>query len=131
MDDLRSLREQRDELRGQLDQIMERNDSIDDTESIEALEKGTARMADLDNAIRSAEVKARYNEMRQSAPASYSFKGRETTTADSGGEYRFVMDGNNVRVEGRAAEVGGTDPSSSLPGMAFAWQLYLRRCHPG
>ena len=121
MDDLRSLREQRDELRGQLDQIMERNDSIDDTESIEALEKGTARMAELDNAIRSSEVKARYNEMRQSAPASYSFKGRETTSANYGGEYRFVMDGNDVRVEGRAAgdtaAIGGVDPSSSLPGM--------------
>jgi HK97 family phage major capsid protein len=117
MDDLRSLREQRDELRSQLDAIMERNDSIDDTESIEALEKGTARMAELDASIRSAEAKARYNEMREAAAPTYSFRGETAVAKPYGGEYRFVMDGNDVRVEGRAAEVGGTDPSSSLPGM--------------
>ena len=116
MDDLRSLREQRDELRSQLDAIMERNDSIDDTESIEALENGAAKMAELDSSIRAAEAKARYREMRESAPASFSFK-KETTAAAYSGQYRFVMDGTDVRVEGRAAEVGGTDPSSSLPSM--------------
>jgi HK97 family phage major capsid protein len=124
MDDLRSLREQRDELRSQLDAIMERNDSIDDTESIEALEQGTARMAELDASIRSAEVKARYNEMREVSRGSYSFKTEKASASRSEGEYRFVMDGTDVRVEGRAAgdaaSVGGVDPSSSLPGMSSA-----------
>jgi HK97 family phage major capsid protein len=119
MDDLRSLREQRDELRSQLDAIMERNDSIDDTESIEALEKGTARMAELDASIRSAEAKARYNEMRESAAPTYSFRGETTARANYDGEYRFVMDGNNISIEGREVSVGGTDPSSSLPGMVL------------
>ena len=100
MDDLRSLREQRDELRSQLDAIMERNDSIDDIESIEALEKGTARMAELDASIRSAEAKARYNEMREAAAPSYSFRS-ETTTRKNDGEYRFeVLPNNEVRVVG-------------------------------
>lgn len=124
MDDLRSLREQRDELRSQLDAIMERNDSIDDTESIEALEQGTARMAELDASIRSAEAKARYNEMREVSRGSYSFKTEKASASRSEGEYRFVMDGTDVRVEGRAAgdaaAVGGVDPSSSLPGMSSA-----------
>jgi len=124
MDDLRSLREQRDELRSQLDAIMERNDSIDDTESIEALEQGTARMAELDASIRSAEAKARYNEMREVSRGSYSFKTEKASAGQSDGEYRFVMDGTDVRVEGRAAgdaaAVGGVDPSSSLPGMSSA-----------
>ncbi len=42
MDDARSLREQRDELAGKMNDILLRNDSIDDTESIELLEQGEA-----------------------------------------------------------------------------------------
>ncbi len=120
MDDLRSLREQRDELRGRLDAIMERNDSIDDIESIEALEKGTAEMAELDKSIRSAEARAAYEDAKKSVSGSYSFRSQADATPNRGdGEYRFVIEGTNVRVEGRTAEVGGVDPSSSLPGMVL------------
>ena len=124
MDDLRSLREQRDELRGRLDGLMEKNDSIDDTESIEALEKGTAQMASLDASIRSAEARAAYEEARTHGAGSYGFrpKGEVNTPKAYDGEYRFVMNGNDVRIEGRAAgdaaSVNGVDPSASLPGMA-------------
>jgi HK97 family phage major capsid protein len=121
MDDLRSLREQRDELRGRLDAIMERNDSIDDIESIEALESGTAEMAELDKSIRSAEARAAYEESKKTVSGSYSFRSQADATPNRGdGEYRFVMDGSNVRIEGRAAEVGApaaNAPSASLPGM--------------
>lgn len=123
MDDLRSLREQRDELRGRLDGLMEKNDSIDDTESIEALEKGTAEMAELDASIRSAEARAAYEEMRTKSAGSYGFrpKGEVNSPKAYDGEYRFVMNGNDVRIEGRAAgdaaSVNGVDPSASLPGM--------------
>lgn len=123
MDDLRSLREQRDELRGRLDGLMEKNDSIDDTESIEALEKGTAEMAELDASIRSAEARAAYEEMRTKGAGSYGFrpKGEVNSPKAYDGEYRFVMNGTEVRIEGRAAgdpaAVNGVDPSASLPGM--------------
>ena len=102
MDDLRSLREQRDELRGRLDGLMEKNDSIDDTESIEALEKGTAQMASLDASIRSAEARAAYEEARTHGAGSYGFrpKGEVNTPKAYDGEYRFVMNGNDVRIEG-------------------------------
>lgn len=119
MDDLRSLREQRDELRGRLDAIMERNDSIDDIESIEALESGTAEMAELDKSIRSAEARAAYEASRKTVSGSYSFRSTADAPSRGDSEYRFIVDGTNVRVEGRAAEVGGTDPSSSLPGMVL------------
>lgn len=120
MDDLRSLREQRDELRGRLDGLMEKNDSIDDIESIEALEKGTAEMAELDKSIRSAEARAAYEEAKKSVSGSYSFRnGSDASRPAADTEYRFVVDGSNVRVEGRAAEVGGVAPSSSLPGMVL------------
>lgn len=123
MDDLRSLREQRDELRGRLDGLMEKNDSIDDTESIEALEKGTAEMAELDASIRAAEARAAYEEMRTKGVGSYGFrpKGEANSPKAYDGEYRFVMNGTDVRIEGRAAgdaaAVNGVDPSASLPGM--------------
>jgi hypothetical protein len=54
MDDARSLREQRDELAGKMNDILLRNDSIDDTESIELLEQGEARLAEMDTQIRGA-----------------------------------------------------------------------------
>ena len=120
MDDLRSLREQRDELRGRLDAIMERNDSIDDIESIEALEKGTAEMAELDKSIRAAEARAAYEESKKAVSGSYSFRSTADAPPRGDGEYRFVMDGSNVRIEGRAAEVGApvaNAPSASLDGM--------------
>lgn len=120
MDDLRSLREQRDELRGRLDGLMEKNDSIDDIESIEALEKGTADMAELDKSIRSAEARAAYEEAKKNTSGSYSFRsGSDASPAAADTEYRFVLDGTNVRVEGREAAVGGVAPSSSLPGMVL------------
>jgi HK97 family phage major capsid protein len=126
MDDLRSLREQRDELRGRLDGLMEKNDSIDDIESIEALEKGTAEMAELDASIRSAEARAAYEEARTRGVGSYGFQPKSESGASKAynGEYRFVMNGNEVRIEGRAAgdaaSVNGVDPSASLPGMSNA-----------
>ena len=43
MDDTRSLREQRDELAGKMNEVLLRNDSIDDIESIELLESGDER----------------------------------------------------------------------------------------
>ena len=122
MDDLRSLREQRDELRVSLDEIMERNDSIDDIESIEKLESGAAKMAELDQSIRSAEARAAYEATRVSG-GSFGFKPSEKAAAAANydGEYRFVVNGNDVRIEGRAAgdaaAVNGVDPSASLPGM--------------
>ena len=120
MDDLRSLREQRDELRGRLDAIMERNDSIDDIESIEALESGTAEMAELDKSIRSAEARAAYEASKKTVSGSYAFRSQADATPEPGdGEYRFVMDGSEVRIEGRTMQTGGTDPSSSLPGMVL------------
>ena len=57
MDDARSLREQRDELAGKMNDILLRNDSIDDTESIELLEQGEARLAEMDTQIRGAEAR--------------------------------------------------------------------------
>lgn len=125
MDDLRSLREQRDELRGRLDAIMERNDSIDDVESIEALESGTAQMAELDKSIRSAEARAAYEATKKTVSGSYSFRSTADAPSRGDNEYRFVIDGSNVRIEGRAAEIGGVDPSASLPGMPSAtWGDY-------
>tara|TARA_R100001463_G_scaffold88700_1_gene143479 strand:- start:11253 stop:12626 length:1374 start_codon:yes stop_codon:yes gene_type:complete len=125
MDDLRSLREQRDELRISLDEIMERNDSIDDVESIEKLEKGAAQMAEMDKSIRAAEARAAYESAKTKSVGSYGFKAEKgAANANYTGEYRFVMDGNDVRVEGRAAgdtaAVDGVSPSSSLPGMPNA-----------
>lgn len=122
MDDLRSLREQRDELRISLDEIMERNDSIDDVESIEKLEKGAAQMAEMDKSIRAAEARAAYESAKTKSVGSYGFKAEKgAANANYTGEYRFVMDGNNVRIEGRAAgdpaAVSGQTPSSSLEGM--------------
>lgn len=122
MDDLRSLREQRDELRISLDEIMERNDSIDDVESIEKLEKGAAQMAEMDKSIRAAEARAAYESAKTKSVGSYGFKAEKgAANANYTGEYRFVMDGNEVRVEGRAAgdtaAVDGVSPSSSLEGM--------------
>lgn len=121
MDDLRSLREQRDELRISLDEIMERNDSIDDVESIEKLEKGAAKMAEMDKSIRSAEARAAYESAKSKSVGSYGFKAEKGVQDNSGsGEYRFVIDGSNVRVEGRAAEVGAPAaniPAASLDGM--------------
>lgn len=125
MDDLRSLREQRDELRVSLDEIMERNDSIDDVESIEKLEKGAAQMAEMDKSIRSAEARAAYEATRVSG-GSFGFKASEKSVpaANYSGDYRFVVNGNDVRIEGRAegdaAAVNGVDPSASLPGMPNA-----------
>lgn len=125
MDDLRSLREQRDELRVSLDEIMERNDSIDDVESIEKLEKGAAKMAEMDKSIRSAEARAAYEATRVSG-GSFGFKASEKSVpaANYNGEYRFVVNGNDVRIEGRAegdaAAVNGVAPSASLPGMSNA-----------
>ena len=118
MDDLRSLREQRDDLRVSLDEIMERNDSIDDVESIEKLEKGAAKMAEMDKSIRSAEARAAYESAKTNSVGSYGFKSdKGAAESNYEGEYRFVMDGTKVRVEGRSAQTGGTSPSASLPGM--------------
>lgn len=124
MADSRSLREQRDELRISLDEIMERNDSIDDIESIERLEKGTAQMAELDNQIRSAEAREAYEAAKKTVSGSYSFRG-EADTPSGEGEYRFVMNGSDVRIEGRAMSVDGQGNSSSLPGMPdTSWGNY-------
>lgn len=120
MDDLRSLREQRDELRVSLDEIMERNDSIDDVESIEKLEQGTAKMAELDQSIRSAEARAAYEASRKTVSGSFSFRSEADAPVRNDGEYRFVMDGQDVRIEGRDAAVGA--PTANLPSASFPGQ---------
>jgi len=120
MDDLRSLREQRDELRVSLDEIMERNDSIDDIESIERLEQGTAKMAELDQSIRSAEARAAYEASRKTVSGSFSFRSDADVPVRNDGEYRFVMDGNDVRIEGRDVAVGA--PAANLPSTSFPGQ---------
>ncbi len=120
MDDLRSLREQRDELRVSLDEIMERNDSIDDIESIERLEQGTAKMAELDQSIRSAEARAAYEASRKTVSGSFSFRSDADAPVRNDGEYRFVVDGNDVRIEGRDVAVGA--PAANLPSASFPGQ---------
>ena len=57
MDDTRSLREQRDELAGKMNEVLLRNDSIDDIESIELLESGEARLAEIDTQIRASDAR--------------------------------------------------------------------------
>ena len=104
MDDIRSLREQRDELAGKINDVLLRNDSIEDIESIELLEKGEQQMAQLDTQIRAAEARAKAEE--RLAEPSFSFKkadGGSRVANDS--EYRFEMNGNEIRVVG-----GNTTP---------------------
>jgi len=104
MDDIRSLREQRDELAGKINEVLLRNDSIEDIESIELLEKGEQQMAQLDTQIRAAEARAKAEE--RLAEPTFSFKktdGGSRVANDS--EYRFEMNGNEIRVVG-----GNTTP---------------------
>lgn len=97
MDDLRTLREQREELRGKIDEVMQRNDSIEDIESIELLENGAAQMAQLDTQIRSAEAKAKAQEMLDQPTFGFKPEGR-AMAPDT--EYRFDRDGTEIRVIG-------------------------------
>lgn len=97
MDDLRTLREQREELRGKIDEVMQRNDSIEDIESIELLENGAAQMAQLDTQIRSAEARAKAQEMLDQPTFGFKPEGR-AMAPDT--EYRFDRDGTEIRVIG-------------------------------
>jgi len=112
MDDIRSLREQRDELAGKINEVLLRNDSIEDIESIELLEKGEQQMAQLDTQIRAAEARAKAEE--RLAEPTYSFKktdGGSRVANDS--EYRFEINGNEIRV------VGGNTTAPNGPTTGF------------
>lgn len=97
MDDLRTLREQREELRGKIDEVMQRNDSIEDVESIELLENGASEMAQLDTQIRSAEAKAKAQEMLDRPTFGFKAEGRAMV---EDAEYRFERNGTEIRVIG-------------------------------
>jgi HK97 family phage major capsid protein len=98
MDDIRSLREQRSDLEGKMNEVLLRNDSIDDVESIELLEKGEQRLAELDTQIRAAEVRSKVAD-RLKKP-SFGFTPSVTSPSREDTQYRFVIDGTEVRVIG-------------------------------
>ncbi len=113
MDDIRSLREQRDELAGKINEVLLRNDSIEDTESIELLEKGEQRLSELDTQIRGAEARAKAEE--RLAQPTFGFKQSNTALATvMDNEYRFEVNGNEIRV------VGGNTTAPNGPTTGFS-----------
>lgn len=113
MDDIRSLREQRDELAGKINDVLLRNDSIEDVESIELLEQGEQQMAELDTQIRAAEARAKAEE--RLAKPSFSFaQGSNSSRVANDSEYRFEMNGNEIRV------VGGNTTAPNGPTTGFS-----------
>lgn len=117
MDDARSLREQRDELAGKMNDILLRNDSIDDTESIELLEQGEARLAEMDTQIRGAEAREKVTALVKKP--SFGFTPGAGTPAREDRRYRFEMNGTEIKITGGNPDVrvnplgGGSDGSAS------------------
>jgi HK97 family phage major capsid protein len=103
MDDARSLREQRDELAGKMNDILLRNDSIDDVESIELLENGEARLAELDTQIRGAEAREKVSSLVKKP--SFGFTPGAGTAAREDRRYRFEMNGTEIKVVGGNPDV--------------------------
>lgn len=103
MDDARSLREQRDELAGKMNDILLRNDSIDDIESIELLENGEARLAELDTQIRGAEAREKVSSLVKKP--SFGFTPGAGTPAREDRRYRFEINGTEVKVVGGNPDV--------------------------
>lgn len=117
MDDARSLREQRDELAGKMNDILLRNDSIDDTESIELLEQGEARLAEMDTQIRGAEAREKMSALVKKP--SFGFTPGAGTAPREDRRYRFEMNGTEIKITGGNPDVranplgGGSDGSDS------------------
>jgi HK97 family phage major capsid protein len=117
MDDARSLREQRDELAGKMNDILLRNDSIDDVESIELLENGEARLAELDTQIRGAEAREKVSNLVKKP--SFGFTPGAATPAREDRRYRFEMNGTEIKIVGGNPDVrvnplgGGSDGSNA------------------
>ena len=103
MDDARSLREQRDELAGKMNDILLRNDSIDDTESIELLEQGEARLAEMDTQIRGAEAREKVSNLVKKP--SFGFTPGSGTASREDRRYRFEMNGTEIKVVGGNPDV--------------------------
>lgn len=118
MDDIRSLREQRDDIAGKINEVLLRNDSIEDVESIELLEKGEQRLAELDTQIRVAEAKAKVQE-RLAKPSFGFTPSRTSAPREDLSEYRFEINGNEVRVIGGGSAGSGAtytgDYGASIP----------------
>jgi len=117
MDDARSLREQRDELAGKMNDILLRNDSIDDVESIELLENGEARLAELDTQIRGAEAREKVSNLVKKP--SFGFTPGAATPAREDRRYRFEINGTEIKIVGGNPDVrvnplgGGSDGSNA------------------
>lgn len=117
MDDARSLREQRDELAGKMNEILLRNDSIDDVESIELLENGEARLAELDTQIRGAEAREKVSNLVKKP--SFGFTPGAATPAREDRRYRFEINGTEIKIVGGNPDVrvnplgGGSDGSNA------------------
>ena len=117
MDDARSLREQRDELAGKMNDILLRNDSIDDVESIELLEQGEARLAEMDTQIRGAEAREKMSALVKKP--SFGFTPGAGTAPREDRRYRFEMNGTEIKITGGDPDVrvnplgGGSDGSNA------------------
>jgi len=117
MDDARSLREQRDELAGKMNDILLRNDSIDDVESIEILEQGEARLAEMDTQIRGAEAREKMSAIVKKP--SFGFTPGAGTAPREDRRYRFEMNGTEIKITGGNPDVrtnplgGGSDGSAA------------------
>ena len=117
MDDARSLREQRDELAGKMNDILLRNDSIDDVESIELLEQGEARLAEMDTQIRGAEAREKMSAIVKKP--SFGFTPGAGTAPREDRRYRFERNGTEIKNTGGNPDVranplgGGSDGSDA------------------
>ena len=116
MDDARSLREQRDELAGKMNDILLRNDSIDDVESIELLESGEARLAEIDTQIRASDAREKVSALVKKP--SFGFSKSTTAAPREDRRYRFEMNGTDIRITGgdpdyRANPLGGGSDGSA------------------
>ena len=116
MDDARSLREQRDELAGKMNDILLRNDSIDDVESIELLESGEARLAEIDTQIRASDAREKVSALVKKP--SFGFSKSTTAAPREDRRYRFEMNGTEIRITGgdpnyRANPLGGGSDGSA------------------
>lgn len=116
MDDARSLREQRDELAGKMNDILLRNDSIDDVESIELLESGEARLAEIDTQIRASDAREKVSALVKKP--SFGFSKSPTAAPREDRRYRFEMNGTEIRITGgdpnyRANPLGGGSDGSA------------------
>jgi HK97 family phage major capsid protein len=117
MDDTRSLREQRDELAGKMNEVLLRNDSIDDIESIELLESGEARLAEIDTQIRATDAREKVSALVKKP--SFGFSRSTTAAPREDRRYRFEMNGTEIRITGGDPDYrvnplgGGSDGSAS------------------